>query len=125
MRPDLSKYVAPTNGDGGLHGGYLHWVPGMSGLPVRSRMPLPLLRNDDVKEAKPAMDFHCGWFDLSVEADLVKFQIIMELIAIGWFKQWLRKDFEFPAEKRMIVWLEWLQRYNELPEHFVKSLNGR
>jgi hypothetical protein len=85
-------------------------------LPFRGNV-VPDLRKDEIDNLDLAISFQSRMFQLWDEKEKTLFDQIKSRAAVGWYN--IKKcEYHFDAEqKHYLVWMEWEQYYNELPEH--------
>lgn len=105
----ISKYVGEQSED---HRGQLFW-PGAMGLPVRGR-GAPTLTQSEHDEIEVQHDFHSEDFDLSDEKQKARYLGIMDRIVNGWYVLIYRSEPSRQADGRILVLVEWSQRYGAI-----------
>ena len=109
----LWKYFGEQ--DDQAHSGHLFWS-GHLEAPFRGRQA-PLLKRSEYEQLDINYDAKVATFDLSNEAELRAYREILDRSANGWYiihhvsRHW---DEEKGAMK---VYVEWLQKYTDLPPH--------
>ncbi len=106
----MKKFFADRS-DG--RGSEIHWPGTADGFPFRG--PVPDLKDTEFTETPLAMDYHSQRFCLWDAAEHAAFNEVMERIVNGLYMQHKRMDRWSDTHGGMLVWLEWVQIYGELP----------
>ena len=97
-----------------VHGGPLYWPGTADGFPVRGRAG-DLLPHE-YSDIPLVMDYRAERFRLWEPAELKKFLQVMDRIVNGWYRQCRRTDNWDEEHQGLVVWLEWVQIYGEIPD---------
>lgn len=95
------------------HGGTLHW-PGAHNLPFRGDV-VPHLTSAEREKLPVVGDFHAKTFDLSDAEDHEYYEWVQERISHRLFASKKERWRWHEDGRHMIVYLEWLQFYVQLP----------
>ena len=99
---------------GDEHRGNLFWSNALNGIPFRGPYA-PTLNQEEIEtQVNVTFDFKSDFFDMTKEVQLKKYQWVMDRIVNRWFMLHHVERHFLPAEKTVIVYLEWSQRYGEL-----------
>jgi hypothetical protein len=113
------------------HGGkQLHWPGSQEGYPFRGNV-VPHLKQQEMEELPRVIDFHCFTFYMWDESHQKAFAEINDRIANTWYQEMTRHDkwVDLPTKvnapdgqeivmnlPHLIIYLEWAQIYNEIPQ---------
>lgn len=95
------------------HNGPLSWPGTLDGFPVRGQTEY--LRGQDIQDIPHVADFHSRKFELWNPDDHKEFNTVMDRIANGWYRERRRIDRWCEEFNSLVVWLEWVQIYGEIP----------
>jgi len=98
---------------GTMHNGNLSWPGTAAGFPFRGTVPD--LRQTEFEQIEHVLDFHSRLFLLWDPVDKAVFDDVMDRISNGWFLERKRVDRWSDTHCGLIVWLEWVQIYGEIP----------
>jgi hypothetical protein len=99
---------------GNEHGGRLFWSGSLGNVPFRGAHA-PTLTEDELQtQVGLSYDFNCDIFDLSDKDQRARYRWVMDRIVNRWFVLHKVERALVAAEKTVIVYLEWSQRYGEL-----------
>jgi len=113
MSSNVGQSVQDRGGLNTSHRGELHW-PGVNGIPVRGYVPQ--LRGEEVENSVHfAAEFYSKLFRMWDPADKAEFDVVMNRMSQGWYRERLRVNRWSDSPAGLVVWLEWLQLYAEYP----------
>lgn len=92
----------------------LYWIGGPNKPPFYNRPAQPVnaqLLSNSIRKSES----HCKLFDMSKDSDRILFQIIKNRVLQGWYRV-AKENTNWDAdEKKMLIWLEWVQDYLMYP----------
>lgn len=92
----------------------LFWYGGVNKPPFINQPDQPV--NEQMLSASiRRSESHCKLFDMSEESDRVLFQIIKNRVLQGWYRVAKEESHWDTENKKMLIWLEWVQDYLLLP----------
>lgn len=86
---------------------------GTDGIPILGRPRGHYGEEEFSRKMVPTKYFQCGTFDLSVEAELIKYVEVMDKIAVGLFHPVYRERLGEPTSVPVKWYLEWYEMYLE------------
>ena len=110
----LFKYFNEPGGANTTHREPLKWITGEDMAPLRG-VEKTALTQSEFERIEPAVDFHCGRFRLWIEEEHAAYCDIRDRAANGWYQILDIERIVDPEHNARIVFLEWIQVYNEIP----------
>ena len=104
------------------HGGPLYFHRDLGAVPVRGRSA-PLLRPEEMDQVRQHLVACVRVFDLSKDEDLKAYRQVLERAANQWYIIGYQERHFEQQTKSMLVYLEWYQRYNDVPAHLASLAN--
>lgn len=111
---DFSKYLTIITPQFDILSYYpdreLYWVAGVGRPPFINKSDQPI-NSQILQAAIKRSEAHCRLLDMSIDADKNLYEVIKNRVLQGWYR--IAKDeTHWDAENRkMLIWLEWIQDY--------------
>lgn len=103
------------------HRGFLHWYDNQYSLPYRTQVQCQLMMyKQELQRCQIAGDFYSNTFDLDIPDQKREYEQIMDHILAKWYVQLHKERIMDPATGKVRVYLEWAQRYLDVPLKYTQ-----
>lgn len=98
----------------------LYWYRGTGEPPIRAFLNPPIVE-EDLTDTVLTKEYNCALFDMANMEQEHLYKSIKNRIFSGWYTQ--VKEESHWEDKRMLVWLEWIQNYYDYDNTLSEGLN--
>jgi len=123
-QPGAIRKFFSVPGDAAI--GPVKWIHNADMLPFRGAAArVPWITTAQLEHAVATCDFHALTFKLWEPDELRRYETIQDRIVAGWYAlKYVERHWQ--ADKAApIVYMEWVERYNELPPHVLHPGGAR